>query len=84
MKFIDAGKLPADPTETRSAHCKVYLEPSVKAAIEHFQIMNNLDSFSEAARQIILNGFDYQSIQFLRTKKYNDIKNNIENESRKG
>jgi hypothetical protein len=79
VKFIHAGNLPADPTETRSAHCKVYLEPSIKAAIEHFQIINRLDSFSEAARQVILHGFNYQA-EHYRSKQFEEFIN----ESRKG
>lgn len=58
MKYIDAGKLPADPTETRNKHCKVYVEPSIKKAIEDFQLENGYESFSEAARQLWLFSFD--------------------------
>jgi hypothetical protein len=47
-------KLPSDPTENRTEHCKVYVEPSVKKAIQDYQISKNLDSFSDAGRELWL------------------------------
>lgn len=61
MKYIAPGRLPADPTETRSEHCKVYVEPSIKKAIEEFQIINGYGSFSESARELWLFAFNRMS-----------------------
>jgi len=46
--------LPEKPTEIRSEHCKVYVEPSVKKAIQDYQLSKGLDSFSDAGRQLWL------------------------------
>lgn len=54
-------KLPSDPTEIRSEHCKVYVEPSVKKAIQDYQIDHGLDSFSDAGRQLWLTALSESS-----------------------
>lgn len=41
-------------TEKRSEQCKIYVEPTVKAAIEGFAAREGL-TFSEAGRALLLN-----------------------------
>jgi len=41
-------------TENRSAQCKIYVEPTVKKAIEAFAVREGL-TFSEAGRALLLN-----------------------------
>lgn len=45
-----------DPTETKSVHCKIYVEPSLDKAIKKFQLENDIFSFSEAGRDLLIKG----------------------------
>lgn len=42
--------------ETRSEHCKIYIEPSLKGAIKEYQEKHHIESFSEAGRRLWLAG----------------------------
>lgn len=46
-----------DPTEKRDQHCKVYVESSVKKAIDKFATRNHM-SFSEAGRHLMIYALD--------------------------
>ena len=52
MKY--SGNFVVEPTELKSEHNKIYTEKSVKNAIKQFQIENNLESFSEAGRALLI------------------------------
>lgn len=43
-----------DPTSKKDQHCKIYVEPEVKEAIEEYQVAMNYDSFSEAGRMLLI------------------------------
>lgn len=45
------------PTEHRDAHCKVYVEPSMKAEIQKFANEKGM-TFSEAGRKLWLHALD--------------------------
>lgn len=51
-KFSD--KLEIDPTELKSEHNKFYTELSLKKAIKRFQLENNIESYSEAGRILLI------------------------------
>lgn len=51
-----------DPTQKKDQHCKIYLEKDVKEAVEVYQSQENLSSFSEAGRRLILIGIEHSSI----------------------
>lgn len=44
------------PGEKRDQHIKVYVEPSVKKAMLGYQRKRGTDSFSEAARDLLIAG----------------------------
>lgn len=46
-----------EPTEKRDQHCKIYLEKSVKNAIDRIAYEKHI-SFSEAGRMLILLGIE--------------------------
>lgn len=46
------------PTETKSVHCKIYIEPSIDIEIKDFQCREGLGSYSEAGRKLMLLGLE--------------------------
>lgn len=56
-----------DPTSKKDQHCKIYVEPEVKEAIEKFQKECNYASFSEAGRRLILEGLQSYDENFHYT-----------------
>lgn len=48
--------------ENRSAHCKVYVEPSLKKIIQKYAKMNGL-TFSEAGRELWLDAIRDKQVQ---------------------
>lgn len=53
-KDSDMPELDIKPTENRDRHLKVYIEPSLYAAIVDFQVDNKLFSVSDAARKLLI------------------------------
>lgn len=47
-----------NPTETKSVHCKIYVEPSIDKEIKGFQLREGLASYSEAGRKLMLLGLE--------------------------
>lgn len=45
-----------DPTQKRDQHCKIYLEKDVVDLIKAYQFRKGYLSFSEAGRQLLLEG----------------------------
>ncbi len=46
-----------DPTEKRDRHCKIYVEFSVKKAIDRYAMMRGY-SFSEAGRKLLIEALE--------------------------
>lgn len=46
-----------DPTEKRDQHCKIYVEKSVKRAIDKYAITRGY-SFSEAGRRLLIDALE--------------------------
>lgn len=43
-----------DPTSKKDQHCKIYVEPELKKAIDKFQVQQKFSSFSEAGRALLI------------------------------
>lgn len=57
--------------ENKSAHCKVYLEPSLKETIQNFA-KNNRMTFSEAGRELWLIALELVKPTLTQTEEIGD------------